>query len=223
MKKVIIGIVVAVLVIGACIGGYYYFSDKNKQNKNSNNTNINDNNDDVVNDNKNDNNRSDNTTSDKKVLVVYYSATGSTERVAKEMANNLNADLFKIEPNDEYTSEDLNWSNSNSRVSREHNDESLRNVELKTTTVENFDNYDTVLIGYPIWWGIAAWPVDTFVKNNDFTNKTVIPFCTSASSGLGQSGKLLESEAKGGNWQEGYRFSSGASSSDIKTFTDTIN
>ena len=223
MKKIIIGIVVAVLVIGACIGGYYYFSDKNKQNEN-NNTNINDNtNNDVVNDNKDDNNGNDNTTSDKKILIVYYSASGSTERVAKEMANNLNADLFKIEPKDEYTSEDLNWSNSNSRVSREHNDESLRNVELKTTTVNNWDSYDTVLIGYPIWWGIAAWPVDTFVKNNDFTNKTVIPFCTSASSGLGQSGKLLENEAKGGNWQEGHRFSSGVSSSDIKAFTDSIN
>ena len=224
MKKNIIGIVVAVLVIGACTFGYYYFSDKNKQNENNNNTNINDNtNNDVVNDNKDNNNGNDNNTSDKKILIVYYSASGSTERVAKEMANNLNADLFKIEPKDEYTSEDLNYSNSNSRVSREHNDESLRNVELKTTVVNNFDSYDTVLIGYPIWWGIAAWPVDTFVKNNDFTNKTVIPFCTSASSGLGQSGKLLENEAKGGNWQEGHRFSSGASSSDIKTFTDSIN
>ena len=223
MKKVIIGVVVAVLAIGACIGGYYYFSDKNIQNEN-NNTNINGNtNNDVVNDNnENDNNENNNTTSDKKVLVVYFSATGSTERVAREIANNLNADLFEIEPKDEYTSDDLNWSNSNSRVSREHNDESLRNVELKTTTVNNWDSYDTVLIGYPIWWGIAAWPVDTFVKNNDFTGKTVIPFCTSASSGLGQSGKLLESETKGGNWQEGYRFSSGASSSDIKIFTDSI-
>lgn len=224
MKKVIVGIVVAVLVIGACIGGYHYFSDKNKQNENNNNTNINDNtNNDVVNDNKDNNNGNDNNTSDKKILIVYYSASGSTERVAKEMANNLNADLFEIEPKDEYTSDDLNWSNSNSRVSREHNDESLRNVELKTTVVNNFDSYDTVLIGYPIWWGIAAWPVDTFVKNNDFTNKTVIPFCTSASSGLGQSGKLLENEAKGGNWQEGHRFSSSASSSNIKEFTDSIN
>ena len=102
------------------------------------------------------------------------------------------------------------------------NDKSLRNVELKTTKVDDFDSYDTVLIGYPIWWGIAAWPVDTFVKNNDFTWKTVIPFCTSASSGLGQSGKLLEDEAGSGNWQEGHRFSSSALDSDIKTFTDNI-
>lgn len=85
----------------------------------------------------------------------------------------------------------------NSRVSREHKDESLRNVELTSTTVDNWADYETVLIGYPVWWGIAAWPVDTFVKSNDFNGKTVIPFCTS-SSGLGQSGELLE-EANGGN------------------------
>lgn len=95
------------------------------------------------------------------------------------------------------------------------NDKSLRNVELKTTKVDDFDSYDTVLI-------IAAWPVDTFVKNNDFTWKTVIPFCTSASSGLGQSGKLLEDEAGSGNWQEGHRFSSGASNSDIKLWTASL-
>ena len=81
-----------------------------------------------------------------------------------------------------YTSDDLNWTNSNSRVSREHNDESLRDVKLKNTKVNNWEDYDTVLIGYPIWWGIAAWPVDNFVKDNNFDGKKVIPFCTSSSS-----------------------------------------
>ena len=138
------------------------------------------------------------------------------------IASNLNADLFKIEPVDEYTSDDLNYSDSDSRVSKEHNDESLRNIVLKDNTVSNFDSYDTVLIGYPIWWGIAAWPVNNFVKNNDFTNKTVIPFCTSASSGLGNSGKLLEELAGTGNWLDGHRFSSSASESDIKNWTDKI-
>lgn len=98
----------------------------------------------------------------------------------------------------------------------------MRDVELKTTKVENWEDYDTILIGYPIWWGIAAWPVDTFIKANDFTEKTVIPFCTSTSSGLGQSGKLLEQEAKSGNWLEGHRFSSNASDFDIKTWTDSL-
>lgn len=94
-------------------------------------------------------------------------------------------DLFAITPAEPYTSDDLNWTDENSRVSQEYADESLRDVELTTTEVENWDSYDTVFIGYPIWWGIAAWPTDSFVKANDFTGKTVIPFCTSSSSGPG--------------------------------------
>lgn len=129
---------------------------------------------------------------------------------------------FEIVPKEVYTSDDLNWSDDNSRVTREHEDESLRNVELTTTEVANWEEYDTVLIGYPIWWGIAAWPVDTFVKSNDFNGKTVIPFCTSTSSGLGQSGDLLKEEANGGNWQDGHRFSSNPSDSDIKNWTDSL-
>ena len=159
---------------------------------------------------------------DSKVLVAYYSAQGHTDNVAKQIAKDLNADIFVIEPKEEYSSEDLNYNDSNSRVSKEHNDESLRNVELKTTAVNNFDSYDTVLIGYPIWWGIAAWPVNTFVKENDFTGKTVIPFCTSASSSLGNSGKNLKELANGGNWLDGHRFSSNASESEIKEWTDKI-
>ena len=117
---------------------------------------------------------SDSTTSGGKVLVVYYSASGNTKRVAEDIAEAADGDLFEITPAEPYTSDDLNWTNSDSRVSREHDDESLRDVPLTTTEVENWDDYDTVFIGYPIWWGIAAWPVDTFVKNNDFTGKTVI-------------------------------------------------
>ena len=150
-----------------------------------------------------------------KTLVVYYSASGNTERVAKAAAEAAGADLFEIVPVEPYTSDDLNWTNDNSRVSREHDDESLRNVELVSTEVENWDSYDTVLIGYPIWWGIAAWPTDGFVKANDFTGKTVIPFCTAASSGIGQSGKLLADLAGTGDWQEGQRFSSGASDKEV--------
>ena len=150
-----------------------------------------------------------------KVLVVYYSATGSTKAVAQMIADTTGGDLFEIEPKEPYTNDDLNWSDDNSRVSKEHNDESLRDVELKTTKVENWDSYDTVFIGYPIWWAIAAWPVDNFVKNNDFSGKTVIPFCTSVSSGMGESGQLLADMAGTGTWQEGKRFSSGASKSEV--------
>ena len=159
---------------------------------------------------------SDSTTSGGKVLVVYYSASGNTKRVAEDIAEAAGGNLFEITPTESYTSDDLNWTNSDSRVSREHDDESLRDVPLTTTEVENWDDYDTVFIGYPIWWGIAAWPVDNFVKNNDFTGKTVIPFATSSSSGMGQSGILLSEMAGTGDWQDGQRFSSGASSSTVR-------
>ena len=157
-----------------------------------------------------------------KTLVVYYSASGNTERVAKDIAEAAGADLFEIIPTEVYTSEDLNWTNSDSRVSREHDDESLRDVPLTTTEVPDWDSYDTVFIGYPIWWGIAAWPVDTFVKNNDFTGKTVIPFATSSSSGMGQSGSLLADMAGTGEWQEGQRFSSGVSSDDVQSWVNGL-
>ena len=157
-----------------------------------------------------------------KTLVVYYSASGNTERVAKDIAEAAGADLFEIVPTEVYTSEDLNWTNPDSRVSREHDDESLRDVPLTTTEVPDWDSYDTVFIGYPIWWGIAAWPVDTFVKNNDFTGKTVIPFATSSSSGMGQSGSLLADMAGTGEWQEGQRFSSGVYSDDVQSWVNGL-
>lgn len=157
-----------------------------------------------------------------KTLVIYYSASGNTARVAKDIAEAAGADLFEIVPTEVYTSEDLNWTNPDSRVSREHDDESLRDVPLTTTDVPDWDSYDTVFIGYPIWWGIAAWPVDTFVKNNDFTGKTVIPFATSSSSGMGQSGSLLADMAGTGEWQEGQRFSSGVSSDDVQSWVNGL-
>ena len=157
-----------------------------------------------------------------RTLVVYYSASGNTRRVAEDIAAAANGDLFEVVPTEGYTSDDLDWRDSGSRVNREHDDESLRDVPLTTTTVENWDSYDTVFIGYPIWWGIAAWPVDNFVKANDFTGKTVIPFATSSSSGMGQSGTLLADMAGTGDWQEGQRFSSGASSADVQDWVNGL-
>ncbi len=157
-----------------------------------------------------------------KVLVVYYSASGNTERVAKDIADAAGADLFEITPTEVYTDYDLNWRNSDSRVSREHDDEFLRDVPLTTTEVPDWDSYDTVFIGYPIWWGIAAWPVDNFVKANDFTGKTVIPFATSTSSGMGQSGNLLRDLAGTGDWQDGQRFRSNASADDAADWVSSL-
>ena len=158
-----------------------------------------------------------------KTLVVYYSASGNTERVAQDIAEAAGADLFEIVPAEVYTGDDLDWTNADSRVNREHDDESSRDVPLTTTTVDNWDSYDTVFIGYPIWWGIAAWPVDSFVKANDFTGKTVIPFATSASSGMGESGTQLAGMAGSGDWQEGQRFSSGVSAADVQDWVNGLS
>ena len=104
----------------------------------------------------------------------------------------------------------------------EHDNPDARIVELAESTVSNWESYDTIFIGYPIWRGIAAWPVDGFIAANDFTGKTVIPFCTSSSSGLGESGELLEQAAGTGNWLEGMRFSSSVSEADVQTWIDNL-
>lgn len=160
---------------------------------------------------------------DKKVLVAYYSATGSTRAVAQMIADSLNADIFEIVPEKPYTSADLKWSDSDSRVSTEHNDESKRNVPLAKAVPDDWSSYDTVFIGYPIWWGIAAWPVNGFISANDFNGKKVIPFCTSASSGLGSSAELLKTAAGAGEWLEGKRFSSGVSESEVAEWLDGLS
>ena len=157
------------------------------------------------------------------VLVVYYSATGSTEAVAGYIANATDGDTFAITPSEPYSSADLNWTDSESRVSREHDDPSLRTMDLAETTVDGWEDYDTVFIGYPIWWGIAAWPVDNFITANDFTGKTVIPFCTSSSSGLGESGELLAELAGTGDWQEGQRFRSSVAEADVVDWVNGLN
>lgn len=156
------------------------------------------------------------------ILVVYFSATGNTEEVAGYIADAAGGDIFEIEPVDAYTAADLRWTDENSRVVQEYENPELRDIELVSATVENWAEYDTVLIGYPIWWGIAAWPVNGFVEANDFTGKTVIPFCTSSSSGLGQSGQLLAQLAGTGNWLEGHRFRSSASESDVTSWLQEL-
>ena len=165
---------------------------------------------------------SDEAESSGNVLIAYYSATGNTEAVANMIADATGGDLFELEPTEPYTDDDLNWSDDNSRVSQEHENEDQRDVELVSTTPENWDSYDTVFIGYPIWWGIAAWPVDHFVEDNDFTGKTVIPFCTSASSGIGDSGELLADMAGTGDWQEGQRFRSSVSDEDVVAWVESL-
>lgn len=220
-KNVLIALIILVVVILIGIAGFALLNGNKENNNTENNGNTNQENTNNNGENTN-NGEDDNTSEGSKTLVVYFSAQGHTEEVANQIADNLNADIFEIIPEDPYTEDDLDWTDDNSRVSEEHNDESLRDVALETTEVPDWDSYDRILIGYPIWWGVSAWPVSSFVVANDFTGKTVIPFCTSASSGLGQSGDLLEEIANGGNWLEGKRFSSNPSNDEIKEWTDSL-
>ena len=156
------------------------------------------------------------------VLVVYFSATGNTERAANYIAQATGGDLFELTPADPYTDGDLDWNDENSRVVREYEDPEERDVELTAYTPDNWADYDVVYLGYPIWWGIAAWPVNGFVEANDFTGKTVIPFCTSSSSGLGESGQLLADLAGTGTWLEGQRFRSSVSQEDVTAWVESL-
>lgn len=236
MKKVGIGIIIAILII-AIGGGTYFMLNSNKEEKSDNlNQNMLSSNNDRDTENKNmavveennndiDNEKKEetkNSNNQSKTLVVFFSAQSHTKAVAEKIADKLDADIFEIIPEDKYTSDDLDYTDENARVFKEHDDESLRNIKLEKDTVDNWEDYDTILIGYPIWWGMASWPVNTFVKANDFNGKTVIPFCTSSSSGLGQSGKLLEEEANGGNWKGGHRFRSNATDEEINDWIDSI-
>lgn len=159
-----------------------------------------------------------------KTLVVYYSATGRTERVAEVIAKERGADIMKLVPSPDYTDADLDYNDTSSRVSREHDDASLREkIRLQKAVPDNWAAYDTVFIGYPIWWGIAVWPVDAFVKANDFTGKTVVTFATAASSPLGNSGKLLDEMAGGkGRWQDGTCFTGSLSDAKVKDWLKSL-
>ena len=156
-----------------------------------------------------------------KTLVVYYSASGNTERVAKDIAEAAGADLFEIVPTEVYTSDDLDWTNPDSRVSREHDDESLRDVPLTTTEVPDWDSYDTVFIGYPIWWDLAPRIINTFIESHDLKGKTVIPFATSGGSSLAGSAAALKKTYPSLDWKEG-RLLNRADEKSIRAWLDKL-
>lgn len=140
-----------------------------------------------------------------KVLIAYFSATGTTKGVAEHIANGLNADIYEIVPEDPYTDADLDYSDNNSRTTIEMNDPDVR--PLISGSVENMEQYDIVFIGYPIWWGEAPRIISTFVESYDFSGKTIVPFCTSGGSGMGSSAANLEELTNGAQWISGQRLS----------------
>lgn len=154
------------------------------------------------------------------VLVVYFSATGTTKGVAEKIAGITGADTYEIKAAQEYTDADLNWNDSNSRSTKEQNDSSVR-PEIGSEAV-SLDGYTTIYIGYPIWWGEEPRIMDTFVESYSFDGITMIPFCTSSSSGIGRSGQNLADNAGSGTWLDGKRFGAGASEDEIRSWIEGL-
>ena len=162
----------------------------------------------------------DNTTSKintSNILVAYFSVTNNTEKIANNIKKYLNSDIFEIIPKEEYTSEDINY-NNDCRANREQNDPSSR-PEIKNQ-IDDISKYDTIILGYPIWWGQTPKIMYTFIESYDFSNKTIIPFCTSGSSPIGSSATNLSKSATSANWLDGKRFSANASISEISSWLD---
>lgn len=159
--------------------------------------------------------------SETKILVAYFSCTGTTEKVAEKIADKTNGTLYKIVPQTPYTSEDLNYGNPNSRTSIEQNDENFR-TEI-AGKIENFEDFDVIFIGYPIWWGKAPKIIYTFLEEYNFSGKTVIPFCTSGSSGIDSSIPILKTITPNATFSDGKRFSSQVSDEDIAKWINDLN
>ena len=138
-----------------------------------------------------------------KTLVTYFSASGETKRVAEKIASITNGDLFEIEPKEKYTNADLDWTNKQSRSSVEMKNKSFR-PEIKENSLD-ISSYDTILIGFPIWWGVCPTVVNTFIESKDFTGKTLIPFCTSGGSGMSYAENDLRKTYPNFNWKQGKR------------------
>lgn len=156
------------------------------------------------------------TMSHKTTLVVYFSNTGATEAVAEKLAALTDADLFEIEPSVPYGTEDLDYNDDDARCMRELNDPTAR-PEI-ANMVEDWDDYKTVFIGYPIWWSRTPSIMQTFVESYDWQGKTVVPFCTSGSSPIGQSARVLADEAPGSTWLSGKRFARSVSDVELEAW-----
>ena len=155
-----------------------------------------------------------------KSLVVYFSATGNTKGVADKIAAVTGADTYEILAAQPYSDDDLNYNNDDSRATKEQNDKTIR-PEIGSEQLD-LSAYDTIYLGYPIWWGQAPRIMDTFVESYDFTGKTVIPFCTSGSSDIGTTGDDLEANAGSGNWLKGKRFAGGTTQAEVEEWLATF-
>lgn len=177
--------------------------------------------DNTENNSSNDGSDSSGTSESATAMVVYFSATGNTKEVAQIISNYIDSPIYEVEPVVPYTSEDLNYSDSNSRVSRERNDPNHL-TELVDVNFDEFDESEYIFLGAPVWWGELSWVINDFVLSNDFTNKTIIPFATASSSNFSVDDlRDLTSEA---TWMEGRRFRQSEISEDnVHNWIDSLN
>ena len=219
MNKKMIVLIIAIVVIAAGVG-IWLISSTNNLNSNSNaNMDENENENNYTENTTDEDNTGDRETSDsKKIAIIYFSATGTTERVAGYIKELTDGDLIEIVPKDKYTDSDLNYNNSNSRSTQEQNDSSAR-PEISNTI--DTDSYDVIYLGYPIWWGDAPRIILTFLDNHDLSGKTVIPFCTSGGSGISTSVNYFKKNYKDINWLDGKRL--GTSQSEVTNWVNGLN
>ncbi len=156
-----------------------------------------------------------------KTLVAYFSASGVTEKVAQTLAKTIGADIFEIAPKVKYTKADLNWMDKQSRSTIEMNDPSSR-PEI-AAKCENMGEYDTVFVGFPIWWYVAPTIINTFLESYDLTGKTIVPFATSGGSGMGKTNEKLAPSCKGAKLIEGKVLKSNANGSDIAAWVNSLS
>lgn len=201
MKKIFLGLILSLSIfsLASC-------NNKKEEIKNDKN----DQNEEIKNDNKIDNSLS---------IVVYYSATSHTENVAKYISEYTNSNIYELVPKQKYTSADLNYGNSNSRVVKEHNDLN-RHVELESTTFDGFSEAKYIYIGAPVWWQELSWVIDDFIKDNDFSGKTIIPFATSASSSYTTT--KLQAYTTDAVWMSPQRFSSNTMKTTVINWIDSL-
>ena len=156
-----------------------------------------------------------------KILVAYFSATGTTKGVAEHIANGLNADIYEIVPEEAYADADLDYNDNNSRTTIEMNDPDAR--PAISGSVENMEQYDIIFVGYPIWWGEAPRIVSTFMESYDFSGKTIVPFCTSGGSGIGSSASNLERLTSGATWLDGRRLNGSDSQDTVMEWVNSLD
>ena len=223
MNKKIIALIVAIVVIVLGVVFWFISSNKNEPTDNSNsdsNTNTSENQSSNKSQEENTNDNDNGTTSDKKIAIIYFSATGTTKKVAGYIKNATNGDLIEIIPKEKYTDSDLNYGNNNSRATKEQNDSKARPAISNNI---NTDSYDIIYLGYPIWWGDVPKIILTFLDNHNLDGKTVIPFCTSGSTGISDSLNTLKNYNKNVNWIDGKRFSSSATEDEVTNWVNGLN